>query len=57
MQMNGSVSKEPCAFFVVHSRSTGVGSVRRGTPYKINLIGLAEKWNGLSLVLIPGPVI
>lgn len=57
MQMNGSVSEEPSAFFVAHSRGTGVGSVQWGTWYKINLIGLSEKWNGLSPVLISEPVI
>lgn len=57
MQMNESVSKEPSAFFLVHRRGTGIGSAQRGTQYKIKLIGLAEKWNGLSLMLIPGPVI
>lgn len=57
MQMNESVSKEPSAFFLVHRRGTGIGSAQRGTRYKIKLIGLAEKWNGLSLMLIPGPVI
>lgn len=57
MQMNESVSEEPSAFFVAHSRGTGVGSVQWGTWYKINLIGLSEKWNGLSPVLISEPVI
>lgn len=57
MQMNEGVSKEPSAFFVVYRQGTGIGSAQRGTQYKIKLIGLAEKWNGLSLMLIPGPVI
>lgn len=57
MQMNESVSKEPSAFFVARRQGTGTGSARRGTEYKIKLIGLAEKWNGLSFMLIPGPVI
>lgn len=31
-----------------------VGSAQQGTGYKIKLIGVAEKWNGLSLMIIPG---
>lgn len=54
MQMNESISKEPSAFFVVHRQGAGVGSVQGGTEYKAKLIGVTEKRNGLSLVLIPG---
>lgn len=33
---------------------TGIGSAQQGTGYKIKLIRVAEKWKGLSLILIPG---